>query len=157
MQVFLIFLKVKLHFLCYTLTSFYFELKHIRSQPNPVQVIFWFVSTDSICSKTTCLFSVPTEVQLLKREYFNRWYGLTSFFCAYTFALMPGHILFTSLYVSVSYFLTDQPMETCRFLNYLVIMLIVGAVSESLGMVLGSIFNVVVSLCFTPYPAIYNS
>lgn len=26
------------------------------------------------------------EVQLLKREYFNRWYGLNPYFCALTFS-----------------------------------------------------------------------
>lgn len=32
------------------------------------------------------LFIVPMEVQLLKREYFNRWYGLNAYFFALTFS-----------------------------------------------------------------------
>lgn len=92
--------------------------------------------------------AVPTEVQMLKREYFNRWYGLTSYFCAYTVARLPGHIILTSIYVIIAYFMTDQPLEVYRFTIFLLTMLVVGCVSESVGMILGSIFNVVVSLSY---------
>lgn len=34
-------------------------------------------------------FTVPQEVQLLKREYFNRWYSLPAYFCALTIARIP--------------------------------------------------------------------
>lgn len=38
------------------------------------------------------VISVPKEVQLLKREYFNRWYGLNAYFCALTFAQLPMQV-----------------------------------------------------------------
>jgi len=91
-------------------------------------------------------FTVPLEVQLLKREYFNRWYGLTSYFFAYSLARLPALVFCTSLYVVIAYFMTDQPLEWYRFSVFLITMLTVGCISESLGMVLGSIFNVVVRI-----------
>lgn len=42
---------------------------------------------------TVCLvILVPTEVRLLKREYFNRWYGLNAYFCALTFSQLPMQV-----------------------------------------------------------------
>lgn len=35
---------------------------------------------------------VPKEVQLLKREYFNRWYGLNAYFCALTCSQLPMQV-----------------------------------------------------------------
>lgn len=34
-------------------------------------------------------FTDPREVQLLKREYFNRWYSLPAYFCALSIARTP--------------------------------------------------------------------
>lgn len=34
-------------------------------------------------------FTVPQEVQLLKREYFNQWYSLPAYFCALSIARAP--------------------------------------------------------------------
>jgi len=34
-------------------------------------------------------FTDPHEVQLLKREYFNRWYSLPAYFCALSIAKIP--------------------------------------------------------------------
>jgi hypothetical protein len=39
-----------------------------------------------------CLFAVPSEVQLLKREYFNRWYSLPAYFCALSIARLPVQV-----------------------------------------------------------------
>jgi len=38
------------------------------------------------------LILVPKEVQLLKREYFNRWYGLNAYFCALTCSQLPMQV-----------------------------------------------------------------
>lgn len=55
------------------LKTFYFRDCDVK--PNPIRVI-----------------SVPTEVQLLKREYFNRWYGLNAYFCALTISQIPMQV-----------------------------------------------------------------
>jgi len=34
-------------------------------------------------------FTVPQEVQLLKREHFNRWYSLPAYVCALSIARIP--------------------------------------------------------------------
>lgn len=35
------------------------------------------------------LISVPLEVKLLRREYFNRWYSLKAYYMALTIASLP--------------------------------------------------------------------
>lgn len=90
-------------------------------------------------------FSVPSEVKLLRREYFNRWYGLTSYYFAMSMSRIPPHLIYTSAYVVIVYVLTDQPLELDRCAMFLSISLIIGIISESLGLLLSSFLSVVVS------------
>jgi len=61
--------------------------------------IFWlryeYIMQQLFLHTTECLLfllTVPNEVKLLKKEYFNRWYGLTSFYLAFTFSKLPGMV-----------------------------------------------------------------
>lgn len=96
------------------------------------------------------LLSFPFEVQLLKREYFNRWYGLTPFFCAFTVSRLPSHIACTSIFIGISYVMTGQPLEINRFALFLVLLLIVAWVSESFGMIIGSVMNIINGMFIGP-------
>lgn len=89
--------------------------------------------------------SVPTQLKLLKREYFNRWYGLNSYFLALTVSTIPIHTVFCTLYVGLVYFLTDQPLEVNRILMFYSICVITSFISESLGLMIGSVLSIVVS------------
>lgn len=94
------------------------------------------------CPLLPVLLNFPLEVQLLKREHFNRWYGLPSYFLAITTISIPFHIVLTSLYVSIVYFLTDQPLELHRIAMFLVICILIGFISESIGLVISSTLNI---------------
>jgi hypothetical protein len=37
--------------------------------------------------------TVPYEVKLMKKEYFNRWYGLNSFYMATTLSKIPVQVI----------------------------------------------------------------
>lgn len=84
----------------------------------------------------------PTAVKLLKREYFNRWYGLKAYYMAITVASVPLMVLFGTLFCLVSYVLSSQPLEPSRFIWFCAASLAVGLVSEGHGMIVGSIFSV---------------
>ncbi|EEB12071.1 ABC transporter, putative [Pediculus humanus corporis] len=89
------------------------------------------------------LLQFPSEVQLLKREYFNRWYGLTSYFFAMSFSRLPIQLLLPSIYTIIVYILTNQPLELYRYLWFWCISLIVAVTSESFALVLSSSLSVV--------------
>ncbi|XP_047119631.1 ATP-binding cassette subfamily G member 4-like [Schistocerca piceifrons] len=85
----------------------------------------------------------PTEVKILKREYFNRWYGLKSYFMALTCSTAPFMIIFGMIFTLFAYLLCGHPVEISRFLLFSLFGILVGMVSEGLGLIMGSIFNVV--------------
>ena len=39
------------------------------------------------------ILTVPSEVKLMKKEHFNRWYGLNSFYMAMTLSKIPVQVI----------------------------------------------------------------
>lgn len=89
------------------------------------------------------LLSYPMEIQKVKREYFNRWYDLKPYFLALTVSTIPSSLVLGGLYIGIVYLLTDQPMEWFRFINFFVICIITGMISESMGLVISSTLNII--------------
>uniref|UniRef100_A0A1B6G7Z6 ABC transporter domain-containing protein n=1 Tax=Cuerna arida TaxID=1464854 RepID=A0A1B6G7Z6_9HEMI len=89
------------------------------------------------------LLQFPQEVKLLKREHFNRWYGLNPYFCALTISRIPIQIMLSSIYIVLAYTMTDQPMEWERGIKFCMICLLTAIISESLGLAIASRLNIV--------------
>lgn len=90
-----------------------------------------------------CFF--PAQVQVLKREYFNCWYRLTPYYCAVNLARAPLQFANGLLYLTMVYFLTDQPLEFKRIALFYIISLLVSLTSESLGILVSSSLSIIVS------------
>ncbi|KAF2886295.1 hypothetical protein ILUMI_19878 [Ignelater luminosus] len=84
----------------------------------------------------------PSEVRLLKREYFNRWYDLKPFFLAVTLKSLPLMLVLGMAFITVTYLLTYQPMELDRFISFSVASILAAVASEGLGILVGSICNI---------------
>nr|CAD7452776.1 unnamed protein product [Timema tahoe] len=137
-----------------------------------VSMLFWRMGNDG--SKTlfnfgfvyTCvivflyvpmlpiLLQFPNEVQLLKREYFNRWYSLNAYFFALTIARLPLELLLGTMYLACVYITTGQPLEVVRYLQFLIICLLTAISSESLGFAISSTLSVVNSTFVGPAMAV---
>ncbi|GJQ84326.1 hypothetical protein Trydic_g5264 [Trypoxylus dichotomus] len=89
----------------------------------------------------------PTEVKLLEREYFNRWYSLKAYFTAFTVTLMPIIIVTTVIFVLLVYFLTGQPLEFHRFLWFCTISILTAVTSQGFGYSIGALFNPIRGAC----------
>lgn len=94
-------------------------------------------------------FSVPTEVQLVKREYFNRWYGLKAYYAALVCSRTPATIFFSLIYLVITYPLTSQPMELDRICMFSSTCILIALISESMGTVISSMLSVVVSIAYS--------
>nr|CAD7267456.1 unnamed protein product [Timema shepardi] len=105
-----------------------------------IAVLVFFMYTHIM----TQVLLFPTEVKLLQREYFNRWYGLKPYYMALTVSTLPTLILFGFAFLVVSYLLSAQPLDLVRFMKYCLICLLVGAVSEGYGLAIGSMFGVMI-------------
>ncbi|XP_018319945.1 ATP-binding cassette sub-family G member 4 isoform X2 [Agrilus planipennis] len=93
-------------------------------------------------SMTITILSFPLEMPVLLKEHFNRWYSLRSYYMAITISDIPFQTIFCVLYVTIVYFMTNQPMELSRYGMFLAACLLVSFVAQSVGLVVGAAMNV---------------
>ncbi|XP_017798137.1 PREDICTED: ATP-binding cassette sub-family G member 1-like [Habropoda laboriosa] len=89
------------------------------------------------------LMNFPSEVQLVKREYFNRWYDLSPYYCAFSVVNIPVQILVSSIYLFIVYSITDQPLEFFRCAMFFSTCLMCVLIAESMALAIASILNIV--------------
>ncbi|KAF2894324.1 hypothetical protein ILUMI_11847 [Ignelater luminosus] len=114
---------------------------------NADKIVFtyhYFISTLIFFLYTYTMLPVvlfPTELQLLKREYFNRWYDLKPYFLALTLRGLPLMVLLGLAFTSTTYVFTNQPIELYRFVWFSAVCILTAIASEGLGMTIGSVCN----------------
>lgn len=91
------------------------------------------------------IFSVPTQVQVLKREHFNRWYRCNPYYFAMSVAKLPLQLANSLLYLTMVYFITDQPIEGTRMALFYLISILTSLTSESFGLLISARVSVTVS------------
>uniref|UniRef100_A0A8D8SLS9 ATP-binding cassette sub-family G member 1 n=1 Tax=Cacopsylla melanoneura TaxID=428564 RepID=A0A8D8SLS9_9HEMI len=94
---------------------------------------------------TQCMVQVllfPTEVKLLKKEYFNQWYGLKPYFLALQLSKAPFLIFFSLIFLLIVYFLSGLPVEWERLTLFCTVGILVCFTAEGMGLFIGSVFNV---------------
>lgn len=79
---------------------------------------------------------------MVKREHFNRWYSAGAYYLALTVVDIPALILNNFIFISIIYFMTDQPLEFFRIALYFLMVVLVGFTSQGLGILSGSITNI---------------
>lgn len=83
---------------------------------------------------------------MVKREHFNRWYSALAYYLALSIVDIPALILNNIVFVSITYFMTNQPLEVFRVSLFLLISVLVGFTAQGLGIFLGSTSNIKKSL-----------
>lgn len=61
--------------------------------------------------KMSVTLSFPLEMQILKREHFNRWYHLFPYVLSILLLEIPFQIICAWCYIAISYWLTEQPLD----------------------------------------------
>lgn len=102
-------------------------------------------------------FIVPNERLTILKENFNRWYSVKSYYYAITIIDLP--ISFTScfLFSLIIYVMTGWPLEVLRFTVFFVVSLLVVLIAQTVGLIIGSVFNVIVSRNLNPACLIASS
>lgn len=114
------------------------------------------------------IISVPQEIAIIKKESFNNWYKLKTFYLATLITSTPVHvcilefliileidfiyfiplklqIISSSIYITITYLMTDQPLEFERYVKMILTGMMVTICADGLGIFLGTILNPVVS------------
>lgn len=82
----------------------------------------------------------------MKREHFNRWYNESAYIIALVISDLPVLIIGCFSGISIAYFMTGQPAEIFRFVNFLMISFMSCWVSEGVGLMYSVYFDVFVIL-----------
>ncbi|XP_022214908.1 ATP-binding cassette sub-family G member 1 [Drosophila obscura] len=97
----------------------------------------------------------PSEIEIIKKETFNNWYKLRTYYLATIITSTPVHIIFSTVYITIAYLMTEQPVEMDRFVKYLLSAVVITICADGLGVFLGTVLNPVngtfvgaVSTCF---------
>lgn len=85
-------------------------------------------------------------MSILTKEHFNRWYSLKMFYTSVTLIDIPVSIVSCFLFTIIIYFMSGQPADLTRFTMFFVISLLIVFVAQGIGLLIGSVFNVIVSL-----------
>lgn len=97
--------------------------------------------------------TVPSEVQLLKREHFNRWFRIGPYYMAMIVAKLPMQIILAIAYITILYVVSDQPLEMHRMAMFYSISILIALTSESMGVMIASRLSLIVSrlifFCFS--------
>lgn len=91
------------------------------------------------------LFTVPLEFPILKRERFNRWYSTSAYFAAFTLIDLPITFLCSFSYVTITYFMTSQPLEINRYVGFLSVSLALCYASQGVGQVGSALLDIKVN------------
>lgn len=89
--------------------------------------------------------SVPLEMPIVAREYFNRWYSGKAYYFALTFADIPLQFVCVLLFVLITYFMTGQPFELFRLAFVVIITFELALIAQGIGMIIGAVCGVTVS------------
>ncbi|KYQ53045.1 ATP-binding cassette sub-family G member 4 [Trachymyrmex zeteki] len=137
------YIKIIMNFLVAILLGLIFEhvgidaSKTISNAGFLMITILYFMYT----SLMPAVLKFPLELNILKKERFNNWYQLRTYYIAMLVITLPLTILSSFVYSTISYVLTKQPMEWSRFFMFLLITILTSFTSESIGLGLGTVFN----------------
>ncbi|XP_023942466.2 dnaJ homolog subfamily C member 10 [Bicyclus anynana] len=85
----------------------------------------------------------PDELPVLKKENFNNWYNLKTYYAAILITSIPIQISFSIVYSTPSYMLTGQPMEITRFAMFVLVLANVTLLADAIGNLIGSCVSTV--------------
>ncbi|CAK9797704.1 ATP-binding cassette subfamily G member 4 [Anthophora quadrimaculata] len=93
----------------------------------------------------------PSELPIIMREHFNRWYKLHSFYLANKLADIPIQFGAISLYILIVYYMSDQLLELQRFCLYTLMCFAITMVAQMFGLLVGTGMKVQHGMVFGPF------
>lgn len=100
------------------------------------------------------ILTFPLEMTVYKREHLNNWYSLGPLYLAKTLADIPFQVFFTIVYVSIVYYMTDQPQEIERFSMFLFVNILLSLVASCIGLLTGTALSIETGTYFGPVSCI---
>ncbi|XP_054161017.1 ATP-binding cassette subfamily G member 4-like [Oppia nitens] len=86
------------------------------------------------------ILTLPLEVGVFVKEYFNGWYSVGSYFVAKMIVNLLPNIVFPLIFGILSYLITAQLLVLWRYLYFVAIVLIIALLADSIGFIVGASF-----------------
>ena len=77
-------------------------------------------------------------MQILTREHFNRWYRLAPYYISLLLIEIPFQAACAMTYLTVSYWLTGQPIETQRIVYFMLVSIAASLTAQAWGFFIGA-------------------
>ncbi|XP_073989553.1 ATP-binding cassette sub-family G member 4 isoform X2 [Rhodnius prolixus] len=94
------------------------------------------------------ILTFPMEMSILIKEHFNRWYSLKSYYVMVNIVDIPVATACCIMFTAIVYLMTGQPLDWNRFIVFMVLSLLVVYIAQSIGYIVGAVFNSVVNGTF---------
>lgn len=136
-------LKLLLHVLIGVLLGLLFQRAGNDASKTVSNLGFLIISCAYLCytSLMPAVLRFPSEMLVLKKENFNNWYSLKTYYGAVLITTIPMQICFTIAYSAPSYFMSGQPPEVPRFLMFILVLSSVTVLADAIGNVIGTCVN----------------
>ncbi|KAK9730384.1 ABC-2 type transporter [Popillia japonica] len=118
---------------------------------NNFNFIFFSVMFLMLTAMNCVITTFPSEMPIIITEHFNRWYSLLSYYLAITIADIPIQTAATALYALITYFMTAQPVELLRIFLFFNMCILISAVAQSLGLLVGALMDLKNGVIFGPF------
>ncbi|CAG9798107.1 unnamed protein product [Chironomus riparius] len=150
-------LKLLLHFISAVIIGLYFGDAGVNANKSISNIGFLIINAVYLwyTSMMPAVLRFPAEISILKKEVFNNWYKLRTYYIATLITSTPIHTLFALVYATVVYFLTEQPPEPGRYLKVMLVYILCTITADGFGIMLGTLVNPVngtffgaISSCF---------
>ncbi|XP_011166033.1 ATP-binding cassette sub-family G member 1 isoform X1 [Solenopsis invicta] len=100
---------------------------------------------------SAAMVTIPLELPILKREHFNRWYKVRSYYLAGKLADFLVQFISTFIYTVTVYYMSDQPHESRRLALYTLMCFVISLVGQTAGLIIGCSLKVQNSVIFGPF------
>ncbi|XP_018374061.1 PREDICTED: ATP-binding cassette sub-family G member 1-like [Trachymyrmex cornetzi] len=97
------------------------------------------------------MVTIPLELPILKREHFNRWYKLRSYYLAGKVADFLIQLISTFIYTVIVYYMSGQLPESRRFGLYVLMCFVISLVGQTVGFIVGCSLKIQNSVIFGPF------
>ncbi|KAF2898941.1 hypothetical protein ILUMI_07234 [Ignelater luminosus] len=88
--------------------------------------------------KMSVTLSFPLEMKILNREHFNRWFRLFPYILSMVLVEIPFQIFCTWTYLAISYWLTEQPVDSLRIHIFVLFCTLSTLCAQSWGYFIGA-------------------
>ncbi|XP_059477912.1 ATP-binding cassette subfamily G member 4-like [Neocloeon triangulifer] len=115
-----------------------------------VGLIFFMMLFLFFSNAMPTVLTFPSEMSVMLREHLNGWYSIKAYYLARSIADIPLQIMCPTIFLLISYYLSNQPMEFHRFAHLWLVGILLTLLAQSLGLFVGAASDVKMGIFLVP-------